>query len=246
MRRRVVLVVGALVAGGCGGSEACADLGHEVLLSAVLTDNGERTRVEVELRRADLGAEAIPVKLCEDNALRVDEVVMTQVKRPTGAVVYEADLAEGDGSPTERRFRLDSEDGASEFTAKIDAPAFTITAPTADSVVSRAAALTISWDPPRSGDATMAIKVADAIDGDACLGEALELEEPDDGELVIGEAEVKLAMKMAPSDGMCAAFVSLSRTHSAALEPTDGAGALHPDSRVQATTSRTVTFTSAP
>ena len=246
MRGAAIVVVGALVAGGCGGSEACADLGDQILLTAQVTDNGERTRVEVELRRDEHGAEAIPVKLCEDNALRVDDVVMTQVKRPTGAVVYEAELTTVSGDAAlARRFQLESEGGTSEFTAAIEAPGFTITAPTAGSEVSRAAALAITWSPARGGDATMAVKLADEIDGDACLGEPVELEEPDDGEVVLGEAMVELS-KEPPSDGMCAAFLSLARTHSATLERTQGGYELHPDSRVLATTSRTVAFVSVP
>jgi hypothetical protein len=179
--------------------------------------------------------------------VRVDGIEMTQVKRPTGAVVYEAELTTvSDEAALSRRFELVSADGASEFTAKIDAPGFAITSPTPESEVSRAAALAITWDPPRGGDAKIAVKLADEIDGDACLGEPLELEEPDDGEVVLGEAMVELAPKEPPSDGMCAAFVSLSRAHSAPLERTQGGGALHPDSRVLATTSRTVAFVSVP
>lgn len=247
MRRVAVVVVGTLILGGCGGSEACADLGEEILLTAQVTDNGERARVEVELRRVEHGAEAIPVKLCEDNALRVDGIDMTQVKRPTGAVVYEAELTTVSADAAlSRRFELIGEDGTSEFTAEIDAPGFSITAPAPDSEVSRAAALAITWDPPRGGDAMVELKLADEIDGDACLGEPLELEEPDDGEVVLGEAMVELAPKEPPSDGVCAAYVSLARVHSAPLERTQGGGSLHPESRVLATTSRTVAFVSVP
>jgi hypothetical protein len=57
---------------------------------------------------------------------------------------------------------------------------------------------------------------------------------------------VELTTKMAPADGVCEAFVTLSRTHESALKPAGGGAALHPDSRVQATTSRTVAFASVP
>ena len=236
-----------IVASGCGDSGACADLDGEVLLTAHVTDNGERARVEVELRRPDLAAGSIPVKLCEDHGVRVDDVVMTEVKRPSGAVIYEAELsAVSQQEAVTLRFQLRTGDATSEYTAVIDAPGFTITSPMADAEVSRAASLPITWDPPRGGDAKINVKVADEIDGDACLGEPLELEEPDNGAVEVAKAKVELSPDMPPSDGVCAAFVTLSRTHEAPLVSTSGAGSVHPDSRVEATTSRTITFTSVP
>ncbi len=144
-----------------------------------------------------------------------------------------------------RRLELTSPDGTSEFAAAIDAPGFEITAPLADAEVSRAAGLAISWTAGRGEDATIAIKIADEIDGDACLGEPLELEEPDDGEFTVGMAQVELAPKTAPTE-ICDAFVTLSRTHDAPLKRDTGDAVLHPDSRVRATTSRTVKFVSVP
>ena len=235
--------MGTLVVGGCRGSEACADLGGEVLLTAQVTDNGQETRVEVELRRGELGGKSIPVKLCEDDALRVDEVEMMRVKRPSGAVVYEAVLATSGAAM--RTFALDSDDEVGEFTVVIDAPEFEIMAPKPGSEASRAAPLTIAWTPARS-DAKISVKLADEIDGDACLGPPLELEEADDGEAVVAAAMVKLDKMMAPPDGSCEAFVTLSRDHSSGLKPAMGSAALHPESRVQATTSRTVAFVSVP
>jgi hypothetical protein len=249
--RGVLYVLGAVLVAaqgsGCGGSQACADLGDDVLLTAHVTDNGERARIEVELRRPDLEAGSIPVKLCERHRLRVDDVDMTEVRRPSGAVIYEAELSDvSQQQALTRRFELRADDDHTDFTAVIDAPGFAITTPLANTEISRAAALTITWDPPRGGDAKIAVKVADKIDGDACLGDPIELEEPDDGELVVGESQVQLTPKMPPSDGVCAAFVTLSRTHSAPLTLAAGSGGLHPDSRVQATTSRTLAFTSVP
>jgi hypothetical protein len=247
MRAVAWVLGGSLAAGGCGDAAGCVDLGDEVMLTAQVTDNGERVRVEVELRHGDLGAESIPLKLCKDEALRVDEVAMTQVKRPSGAVIYEATLAAVSGQePASRRFELDHGGDVSEFTAVIDAPGFEITAPSGDSEVSRGAPLTIHWTPARGSDATMIVKLADEIDGDVCLGQPLELEEPDDGEVVVAGAEVELTTKMAPADGVCEAVLTLSRAHDSALKQTGGGAALHPDSRVQATTSRTVAFASVP
>ncbi len=247
MRGEAWALVGALVCGGCGGSEACIDFADEVLLTAQVTDNGERARVEVEMRRADLGEGSISVKLCEDNGLRVDGVEMTQVKRPNGAVVYEAELPEvAAKGAVSRRFELAGDDGVSEFTAEIDAPGFAITGPAVGAEVSRAAMLAITWTPAREGDAKIAVKLADKIDGDVCLGEPLELEELDDGEVVVAKAKVELAKETAAANGACEAFVTLSRVSDAPLERATGAALLHPDSVIRATTSRTVEFTSVP
>ena len=245
--RVALLAVTISVVGGCGGTRACADLDEEVLLTAQLTDNGTRTRVEVELRRPDLAAGSIPVKLCEDHALRVDEVRMTEVKRPSGAVIYEVELAsDTTKGPVTRRLELRSPDDTSEYTATLDAPGFRVTAPAAGSELSRAAELTVTWDPPRAGDAKISIKVTDEIDGDACLAAPLELEEPDDGEAVVAAAAVELTATTPPANGKCEAFLTLSRSSSATLERVSGPGGLHPDSRVKATTSRAVTFLSGP
>ncbi len=247
MRAVAWVLGGSLAAGGCGDAAGCIDLGDEVMLAAQVTDNGERVRVEVELRQGDRGSESIPLKLCDDQGLRVDAVAMTQVKRPSGAVIYEATLtAVSEQAPVERRFELRDGGDVSEYTAVIDAPGFEITAPKADSEVSRGAPLTVEWSPARGSDATMIVKLADEIDGDVCLGQPLELEEPDDGELVVAEAEVELTTKMAPADGVCEAFLTLSRVQEIGLERARGGAALHPDSLVRATTSRTVTFASVP
>lgn len=247
MRCGAWALVGVVAVGGCGGSEACIDFADEVLLTAQVTDNGERARIEVELRRADLGDESIPVKLCADNSVRVDDVEMTQVKRPNGAVVYEADLAQvSEQAVVARRFVLASGDEVSEFTATIDAPGFAITGPTIGAEVSRAEMLAITWAPPRGGDATIAVKLADQIDGDVCLGEPLELDELDDGEVLVGMAELKLAKETAAANGACEAYVTLSRVFRAPLARSTGAASLHPDSVIQATTSRTVEFVSVP
>jgi len=233
--------------GGCEGSAACVDFADEVLLTAQVTDNGSRARVEVELRRAELGATSIPVKLCEDNRLEVDDLEMTEIKRPSGAVIHEAMLsAVSEQAVVVRRFTLRSGGDVSEFTVAIDAPGFDIMAPAAGDEVSRAGTLAINWAPARAGDAKIVVKLADEIDGDACLGEAIELEEVDDGEVLVGAYKVGLAKEGVADNGACAAFVSLARVHSGPLERSSGAASLHPDSLVRATTSRTIDFTSVP
>lgn len=236
-----------LLVGGCEGSAACVDLSDEVLLTAQVTDNGDQARVEVELRRAELGASSIPVKLCEDNRVEVDDLEMTQIKRPSGAVVHEAMLsAVSEQAVVMRRFTLHSGDDVSEFTAAIDAPGFTIMAPTSGAEVSRAGMLVITWAPARAGDAKIVVKLADEIDGDDCLREAIELEEVDDGEVLVGAAQVGLAKEGVADNGACAVYLSLARVFSGPLVHSSGAASLHPDSLVRATTSRTIDFTSVP
>lgn len=233
--------------GGCEGSAACVDFADEVLLTAQMTDNGSRARVEVELRRAELGAASIPVKLCEDNRLQIDDLEMTQVQRPSGAVIHEAMLsAVSEQAVVTRRFTMSSGNDVSEFMVAIDAPGFEIMLPTAGDEVSRAGMLAINWAPARAGDAKIVVKLADEIDGDACLGAAIELEEADDGEVLLGASEVGLAKEGVADNGACAAFVSLARVHSGPLERSSGEANLHPDSLVRATTSRTIDFTSVP
>ena len=239
-------IMGSLV-GGCEGSAACVDFSDEVLLTAQVTDNGDQARVEVELRRAELGASSIPVKLCEENRLEVDELEMMQIKRPSGAVVHEAMLSTvSEQAVVMRRFTLHSGDDVSEFTVAIDAPGFAIMAPMGGDEVSRAGMLAINWAPARAGDAKIVVKLADEIDGDDCLREAIELEEVDDGEVLVGAAQVGLAKEGVADNGACAAYLSLARVYSGPLEHSSGAATLHPDSQVRATTSRTIDFTSVP
>jgi hypothetical protein len=247
MRVRLCMLGVGLWLGGCEGSAACVDFADEVLLTAQVTDNGDRARVEVELRRAELGADSIPVKLCEDNGLRIDDLELTQVKRPSGAVVHEVVLPTvSEQDVVMRRFTLRSGDDVSEYTIAIDAPGFAIMAPAIGDEISRSGMLAINWSPARSGDAKIVVKLADQIDGDACLGETLEVEELDDGEVVVAAAQVGLAKEGVADHGACAAFVSLARMYSGPLKPGSGAASLHPDSLVRATTSRTIDFTSVP
>lgn len=244
--RGCVLGVGMWL-GGCEYSAACVDFTDEVLLTAQVTDNGERARVEVELRRAELGPDSIPVKLCEDNGLRVDDLEMTQIKRPSGAVVHEAELpTASEQAAVTRRFTLRSGGDVSEFTVELDAPGFAIMAPAAGDEVSRAGMLAINWSPARTGEAKIVVKLADEIDGDACLGGTIELEEVDDGEVLVAASKVGLAKETVADDGACAAYVSLSRVYSGSLVHGSGEASLHPDSQVRATTSRTIDFTSVP
>ncbi len=247
MRVRVCMLGVGLWLGGCEGSAACVDFTDEVLLTAQVTDNGSHTRVEVELRRAELGAGSIPVKLCEDNRLRIDDVEAMEIKRPSGAVIHEAMLATvNEQEVVTRRFTMSSGDDVSEFTAAIDAPAFAIMAPAAGDEVSRSGMLTINWSPARAVDAKIVVKLADEIDGDACLGQPIELEEADDGEVLVGAAQVGLAKESVAENGSCAVYVSLARVYSGPLVHGSGAANLHPESQVRATTSRTIDFTSVP
>lgn len=242
-----LLLSGLLMLGGCEGSAACVDFGDEVLLTAQVTDNGDHARVEVELRRAELGASSIPVKLCEDNVLQVDDLEMTQVKRPSGAVVHETMLSSvSEQVMMTRRFTLRSGGDVSEFTVEIDAPGFAIMAPMGGDEVSRAGMLAINWAPARAGDAKIVVKLADEIDGDDCLGKTIELEEVDDGEMLVGAAQVGLAKEGVADNGACAAYLSLARVYSGSLAHSHGEASLHPDSQVRATTSRTIDFTSVP
>jgi hypothetical protein len=212
-----------------------------------VTDNGSHTRVEVELRRAELGADSIPVKLCGDNGLRVDDVEAAQVKRPSGAVIHEVVLPTvSEQEAVTRRFTLLSGADVSEFTAAIDAPGFAIMTPADGAEVPRSGMLAINWSPARSGDAKIIVKLADEIDGDACLGQTIEVEELDDGEVLVDAAQVGLAKESVAEDGACAAFVSLARVYSGPLAHGSGTASLHPDSQVRATTSRTIAFTSVP
>lgn len=239
--------VGVVLAGGCGGSEACADFAEGVLMTALMTDNGETARVEVELRRAELGEESIPVKLCQGNSLRVDDLDLTWSQRPSGATVYDAVLPELQGAQaSEHVFELGGDDGVGVFTAANPATAFTVTAPEDGAEVPRGAALEIHWDPPRGADEQITVKVADAIDGDACLGAPIELAEPDDGEVVLAAAKVEAAELKSEPSAVCEALVTLSRQASTTLERQSGEVVLDPGSRAVATTSRTRSFVSVP
>jgi hypothetical protein len=247
MRLRVCMLGVVVWLGGCEGSAACVDFSDEVLLTAQVTDNGSHTRVEVELRRAELGEGSIPVKLCEDNGLRVDDVETTEIKRPNGAVIHEAMLPTVAGPElVTRRLTMRSGDDVSEFTAEVDAPGFAIMAPATGAEVSRSGMLAINWSPARSGDAKIVVKLADEIDGDACLGQPIEIEEVDDGEVLVAAAQVGLAKETVADDGMCAAYVSLARLYSGPLTHSSGSASLHPGSQLRATTSRTIDFTSVP
>jgi hypothetical protein len=234
-----------LLAGGCAGSEACVDFADEVLVVVSRTDDGEDTRIEVELRRALAGEDSIPVKLCVDNALAFDGVDLVGVKRPNGAVVYEATAASGaDAKPVVHELRLENDDGVSEFAAEVDAPGFTISAPEADAKASRAADLAIAWAPAHA-TATITLRVADEIDGETCLAAPFEREMTDIGEATVEAGAFVLAADKSAT-AACEAFVTLSRRATVALETTRGGVTLHPDSRVEATNSRVQPFRSVP
>lgn len=242
--RSAWILLGGLLAGGCSGSEACVDFADEVLLVAAYTDDGTDTRIEVELRRAAAGEDSIPVKLCADNSLAFDKRGLVGVKRPSGAVVYEATMDSGtDTKPVVHTLRLENDDGVSEFTGEIDAPGFTVALPETNAKVSRAMELAITWEPAREG--TITLRVSDEIDGETCLAGPLELDAPDSGELMIAAGEIALSPETSVK-ATCAAFVTLSRRADAALSTSRGDVTLHPDSRIEATNSRVRAFRSVP
>jgi hypothetical protein len=239
-------IVGLLAAGGCAGSEACVDFTEEVIVVAALSDEGDGMRVEVALQRAEAGADSIPVKLCQGNRLAFDGLDLEGVKRPSGAVVYEAEL--GSKKATEavvHRLTLDNDDGVSEFAAEIDAPRFEISAPVADAEVPRTAPLEVMWSPAAGAEATITLRVADEIDGESCLAAPYAADVPDDGEATVEAGTIALAAGKSPK-ATCEAFVTLSRRASVALEKTQGGATLHPDSRMEATNSRVQPFRSTP
>jgi hypothetical protein len=231
--------------GGCAGSEACVDFVDEVLVVASRTDDGADTRIEVELRRAAAGEDSIPVKLCADNTLKFDGAALAGVKRPNGAVVYEATVdSKTDTELVVHTLRLSNDDGVSEFSAEVDAPGFAITAPASNAKVSRAGALAVAWEPARA-DGTIVLRLSDEIDGETCLAAPLELDMPDSGEATIAAGEIALAPDTSPK-ATCASFVTLSRRAEVALATTRGGVTLHPDSRIEATNSRVRAFRSVP
>lgn len=239
----------ALVAGawGCNpAGDACISLAEpEVVLVAYLADDGARPRVEVEVRRASHSEGDIPLRLCDESAIVVDGVEAAGVRRPSGATVYRASTGKIGADPVEHTFRLLHEDGEDEYTAVVDAPAFAITAPKKGARLSRAAAWDLAWEPAREG-ATIAARVADVIDGESCLGAPIELELPDSGAAQIAAGEVVVAKEGYATVDECEAFVTLARRITTPLEPVGGDSRLHPDSRLEATTSRERTFTSIP
>ena len=233
-----------LLVGGCSGSEACVDFADEVLVVAAYTDDGKDTRVEVELRRAAAGEDSIPVKLCADGSLAFDKVGLAGVKRPSGAVVYEAIMDSGtDTKPVLHTLRLENDDGVSEFAGELDAPGFVVSLPEVNARVSRAAELAIAWEPAREG--TITLRVSDEIDGETCLAGPLELDAADSGELKIAAGEIALSPDTSVK-ATCAAFVTLSRRAEATLMTSRGGVTLHPDSRIEATNSRVRAFRSVP
>jgi hypothetical protein len=237
--------IGLCLLAGCSGSEACVDFADEVLVVVSLTDDGDGARVEVALRRASEGDDSIPVRLCAGDSLTFDGAALAGVKRPSGAVVYEAEVAsETRTEPVVHTLRHEG-DGASEFTAEIHAPGFAISAPEADAKLKRAEALAVAWAPPGPAGATLTLRVADEIDGEQCLEAPVELEEADDGEATVAAGTIVLSPDKSPT-ATCEGFVTLSRRASVALEVTRGGATLHPDSRMEATNSRAQPFRSVP
>lgn len=227
----------------CGEpSDACISLAEEgVLLTAYITDTGARVRAEIELRREP---DEIALRLCDKSSISVDGARAAHVRRPSGSSVYKADIESND--PGSRTITLEHEDGTERYSAEIDAPAFDISAPSAGMKLSRKAPLDLAWTPPRP-DALISARVDDVIDGETCLGAPILLDLPDEGAAELVPGELKVAKESVPAVAECDAYVRLTRAVSAPLAPPSGrAFRLHPDSRVEASTSREITFTSVP
>lgn len=224
-------------------SDACISLSEEdILLTAYITDTGTRARAEVELRRAP---DDVALSLCGDDALYVDDIRAARVRRPSGSSVYKADITVIGADPTTRTFKLKHDDGTDEYRAEVEAPAFEISKPVPGATLSRKATWELEWAPGRP-DATISARVDDVIDGETCLGAPILLDLPDAGAAVIGSGEVTVAKEGLPAVDQCDAYVRLARAVSAPLAPTAGTSRLHPDSRVEASTSREILFTSVP
>lgn len=243
--RRLALAV--VLAAGCGEpSDACIALSEEdIVLTAYITDNGERARAEVELVRLDGDERSIPLRLCDKNALYIDGARATRVRRPSGASVYRADIAAVADAAATHTFLLRDDRDEVEYTATVDAPAFAITAPKSGVELSRSATWDLAWSPARPG-ATIVARVDDVIDGETCLGAPVELELPDEGAAQISSGELKVDVEGLAAVDTCAATIRLARTTASALAPKRGAARLHPESRVEAATSRELPFTSVP
>jgi len=228
----------------CGEpSDSCISLAEDgVVLTAYVTDNGARVRAEIELRR---DPDEIALRLCDKSSISVDGARAVHVRRPSGSSVYKADI-ETTADPNSRTITLEHEDGTERYSAAIDAPGFDISAPSAGTELSRLAPLELAWAPARP-DALINARVDDVIDGETCLGAPILLDLPDEGAAVLVPGELQVAKESVPAVAECDAYVRLTRAVSAALAPTSGgASRLHPDSRVEASTSREIPFTSVP
>lgn len=243
---RPALALAALASGCSEPSDACIALSEEdIVLTAYITDTGDRARAEVELQRVDGDERSIPLRLCDKNTLTIDGVRATRVRRPSGASVYRADLAAIADAAATHSFLLRDDKDEVEYAATVDAPAFTITAPVSGVELSRSQNWDLAWTPARP-EATIIVRIDDVIDGETCLGAPVELELPDDGAEPIDSLALKVSIESLEMVDRCAATLRLARTTEAPLEPRRGAARLHPDSRVEAATSRELLFTSVP
>lgn len=248
LRSRLVLALAALAVGCSAPSGACIELSEEdLLLAAYITDDGVKARAEVEVRRSDDEDGGVPLRLCDKSALYVDGVRATRVRRPSGASVYRADLKVRAGDvATRHTLRLVDGEHSHDYEATLDAPAFAITSPAAGVELSRTAMWDLAWEPARP-DATIRARVDDVIDGETCLGAPIELELPDAGNAKIGSGQVEVAKTGLAAVDKCDAYIQLARLATAPLVPTGGAASrLHPDSFVEAATSRELPFLSVP
>ncbi|HEY8376575.1 MAG TPA: hypothetical protein VIK91_08805, partial [Nannocystis sp.] len=159
--------------------------------------------------------------------------------------VYRVDVARIAGDARKYTFTLRDDDFRADYTATVEAPDFTITAPEPGVALSRTATWDIAWEPPRP-DAVIRVRVDDVVDGETCLGAPVDIEVGDVGAAQVAPGQVEVSAAGLPAVDKCSATLRLSRHAVAPLERVGGASHLHPDSSVFAATSREIPFLSVP
>jgi hypothetical protein len=164
VRRCSLLIAIAAVACDPAPDDSCGVNTDAIALVATAVENGPKLRTEVELTREDaLGVH--PLVLCDADVLHVDGHETERIDRPDHVIYsYTSDMVAARSVEVELR-----RDEGESVTFTIDVPpTFEVTAPVANSEVSRSSDFLLEWAPANPGN-MMRIELAEEIGMGVCL-----------------------------------------------------------------------------
>ncbi len=240
LRHALAIVITAALGSACdNASTLCSTVNSDIVLKARVDDSDTSTRIELAFSEAE--SSAIPRPFCADDSVTINGQEAALIRRPSGNTIFALNLDE----PAETYTIIVNHDGTpTELIAKPEAPVLSLTAPSADSELSRAEPLSVAWEPALGEPEEVTVIVGDKVGGSTCLADLFSADTVDSGAFEVPASSLSVAAGIATKT-LCKAFVEVIRLDEVPFTLSRGA-AFHPDSRLVAATGRALSFTSAP
>ena len=226
-----------------GCADPCEVADDQLSLVAVVIDNAQTVRAEVDFDAGERAALPEPWRKCDGDKIRINGQDARETER-NGRWEYSLTLDAAE-APRTFTFEIDREVSDAPILIEVELPpAFEVTAPEPGSSLSRSTSTPIQWSPPEP-EGQLQLTLFESIGEGVCLETKVEAHDykrtggirvDDDGDWTVPPAAIS-----SPSGGSCEAELQLRRFNDGEYP-----ARLAPGGFVEGRVLRSVPFTSVP